>query len=90
MSLVGTLTYHECQVWLCQKLKCYISDELQMFLTNNYCSQIQCMSFSVDGSYLVSVGDYRENSIVLWNVSDCSAVAVAKVIPSASRNTNIF
>ena len=41
--------------------------------------QVQCVAFTVDGSYLVSVGNYRENALVLWNMSDFSVHTVAKV-----------
>ena len=33
----------------------------------------------MDGSYLISVGNYRENALVLWDMSNFAVHTVAKV-----------
>ena len=41
--------------------------------------QIQCIEFTVDGSYLISVGNFKENALVLWDMSNYAVHTVAKV-----------
>ncbi|XP_070579992.1 WD repeat-containing protein 90-like isoform X2 [Ptychodera flava] len=37
-----------------------------------------CLAYSRDDRFLVSVGDYRECSIVVWNTNDYSVIAASK------------
>ncbi|XP_077979468.1 WD repeat-containing protein 90-like [Glandiceps talaboti] len=39
---------------------------------------VVCLAFSRDDRFLVSVGDYRERSIVVWNTIDYSVIAASK------------
>ncbi|XP_033117799.1 WD repeat-containing protein 90-like isoform X4 [Anneissia japonica] len=39
---------------------------------------IVCLAFSRDDRFLISVGDYRERAIVVWNIMDYSVIAASK------------
>ena len=52
--------------------------------------QVQCLEFTVDGSYLISVGNYKENALVLWDMENYAVHTVAKVHHSQRIRTMDF